>query len=416
MSCKRTARRPPTRLRISIDSMAFGGEAVGREPDGRVVFVAGGAPGDVVSARVVEEHRGWLRAELERVIEPGAGRAEAPCRHFREAACGGCQWQQVTWAAQRLAKQEIVARALRRELAAVEPIGSPVPPERWRRRARLRLRSGALGYRAWRSHRLVDVESCLQLEAVLEAALEPIRTVIATRLAGGGEVELLATGRGEIHALVEARGARALAAELAAGACGLAGVILREPDQPDLVVGAAEVDLADDARPFLARADLFAQASSAGNAALRQLVATEARTDGRVLELFAGSGNFTRDLVGAEVVAVEGDARAAAVGARNAPGARWLGEPVERVLAALAGPWDVLVVDPPRGGFTEGLAEKLATVGAQRIVYVSCDPATLGRDLATLREAGGYKTLRAWPLDLMPQTFHVETVAVLERA
>lgn len=400
MSCKRTARRPPRLVEVVIDSLAFGGDGVGRDVDGRVVFVPGAAPGDRVEARVVEEKKDFARAELARLIAPGAARVEPPCPIFRDGDCGGCQWQHVSIEAQRAAKEEIVRRALRHATAAVEPIATPAPPYRWRRRARLRWRRGVVGYAARRSHRLVDVDACPQMEEGLEAALVGERERLRARpeVAGGaGELHLLLGRRGVVHVVARGGG-------------------LDERSGP-------AIDLGDEEAPFWAEADVFAQVSAPGNELLRRLVreAVGEADGGRALELHAGSGNFTRDLAAAfaEVLAVEESPAASALAARNlaarglAERVTWRTAPAVAAVADLGGErFDAVLVDPPRTGLEPGLPAALAALGARRVVYVSCDPNTLARDLGAF---AGYRVTRATPVDLMPQTYHVEVVAVLDR-
>jgi 23S rRNA (uracil1939-C5)-methyltransferase len=397
MTCKRTARRPKRKLRVELDSLAFGGDAVGRDDEGRVIFVPGGAPGDAVLVTVEEERKGYARAALERVLRAGPARVEPPCPRYLEG-CGGCQWQHVAGDAQRAAKTDIVRRALR-HAGPVEDARAPSPPFGWRRRARLRFRNGEIGYLARRSHRLVDVDRCPQLEPALEAALVALRGL---RFEGSGEIELLLGGRGDVHAVLPAV---AGAAERV-GVAGIAGVIAG-----GVIHGADRIDLADDPEPFWSRADVFAQASATGNLALRRLVLEAAGplAGRRVLELFAGSGNFTRDLAReAEVVAVEESAAAVELARANLA-ARGLRAELRSGPAAVPDRhFDLIVVDPPRAGLAPELAAALATTRAP-IVYVSCDPNTLARDAKLL----GRRLERAIPLDLMPQTFHIEVVAVL---
>jgi 23S rRNA (uracil1939-C5)-methyltransferase len=417
MTCSRTGRRPPRVVELTIDSLAFGGDAVGRDADGRVTFVPDAAPGDRVRAELTEEHKGWARTRLARVLEPGASRVEPPCplavATDERPACGGCQWQHVTIAAQQAAKLDIVQRALRKVTTAVEPLRTPCPPLGWRRRARLRARGGQLGFNARRSHALVDVPLCLQLEPQLGEALATVRRVLGGSLASGSEVMLL--GGAGVHVVVARSAPLPRLAELV-GQGGIVGV-----RQDDTCHGEQLLDLTepDDVRPFWGAADLFAQASRAGNRELRGLVRElVGPAPGRVLELHAGSGNFTRDLLvaGARVTAVEEVPAASRLAERNLAG---LGE-VRHVPQAFVGSFsdveaaDLVLLDPPRLGLVDGGAEALARFGAPAIVYVSCDPETLARDLGVLSRSG-YRVTRAIPLDLMPQTSHVELVVRLER-
>ncbi len=402
MTCKRTARRPPRTARLVLDSLAHGGDAVGRDEDGRVIFVPGGAPGDRVEVELLEEKKGYARARLARVLAPGPHRLVPPCPLF-VAGCGGCQWQHVDVAAQRAAKEEVVRRALRASAPSVEPIATPAPPFHWRRRARLRWRGGVLGYTKHRSHELVDVDACPQLAAPLEDALNVLR---ALRPAGSGELHLLLGGRGDVHAVFSGGAELADQAAGLIGRAGLRGIVLG-----GVTVGAERIDLGDDDdAPFWARADVFAQATAEGNALLRALVRDATPPGSRVLELFAGSGNFTRDLArrAAHVVAVEESPAALALAAENLAARGLRATLLAQPAALVPGDFDLVVVDPPRAGLDPELAAALATQRAP-MTYVSCDPATLGRDVALLRR----RVERVVPVDLMPQTFHVEVCAFL---
>jgi 23S rRNA (uracil1939-C5)-methyltransferase len=380
-------------LELTLDSLAFGGEAVGRDASGRVVFVAGGAPGDRVVVRVVEDKAKFARAELVRVVQAGAVRVAAPCPIVDR--CGGCPWQHVRYEAQLAAKQAIVERALQKSGARVEAI-VPSPAELgYRTRARMTVRGGRVGFAGRKSHEIVDVEACLALDPALDAAMQAARRALAPYAGEEGAIAgLLRDGEVAI-ALTSGRGA----------------------DRAALAAAAGERVTIDDAR---APAAGFAQANAAQNETLRRLVREAAAADGkRALELYAGDGNFTRDLarVASGGVAVEGD-RPAVARLREVAGS-WRVEAgnsaraVDKLLRA-GESFDVVVLDPPRAGAADVVAA-LAKLSPQRIVYVSCDPMTLARDLATLSRAG-YAARVAWPVDMMPQTWHVEVVCLITRA
>ncbi len=388
-------------LELVLESLAFGGEAVGRGDDGRVVFVSGGAPGDRVVARVVDDKKSFVRAELVRVVSAGAARVVPPCPIVER--CGGCPWQHVGDDAQRAAKQAIVARALGKLDAIVEPLAAAPAALGYRTRARMTARGGAVGFAGRRSHDIVDVERCLALDPALDAAMQAARRACGGLVGEEGTIAGLVAGG--VVELALASGAGADRARLAAAARALVGQAAIARDTVD-----------DPSAPAAG----FAQANAAQNETLRRLVAQAARADGlTVLELYAGDGNFTRDLavVASGGVAVEGD-RAASARLRERLGTHpaWQAssEPavraVERLTHARAR-FDVIVLDPPRAGAAELIA-MLPALAPARIVYVSCDPMTLARDLATLSRHG-YATERAWPVDMMPQTWHVEVVALV---
>jgi 23S rRNA (uracil1939-C5)-methyltransferase len=338
-------------VQLRIEGLAFGGEAVGRDESGRVVFVPGGAPGDLVEVRLVEEKKRFARGELVRVLEPGASRVTPPCAVADR--CGGCPWMHVSLETQRAAKEEIVRRALRKLDVEVRQIVALGPALGYRVRARWTRRGNAVGYAARRSHEIVDVERCPALVPALEAAMLAEKS----RVPEGGSLSALISPEGVVTFTGE-----------------------------------------------------FAQANHAGNDELRRLVRQFVAPASRVLELYAGSGNFTRDLVelAREGLAVEGEPSAAErLGRLLQPHAGWhaLAAPVAKT--RFDGRFDVVVLDPPRAGAAE-VIERIAQV-TDRIVYVSCDPMTLARDLERLGWRG-----QAQPVDMMPHTSHVEVVAYMQ--
>ena len=405
---------PDGSLVLSIESVAAGGDGVAHDPGGRVVFVPRAAPGDRVRATVTEEHKSFARAQLDAVLEPGPGRVEPPCSLFTSGACGGCQWQHMSAETQHAAKEAIVGAALRRLVdagLAIEPLRAPVPALGWRRRARLhwvrprRASAALIGFFAPGSRHVTDVDRCPQLDSALGDALAAIRRVLAPALTGRGEIDVVA-GEGGVHVTV--RGPCApTAARALADAPEIAGVRLGRRQ-----FGATSVALE---AGLEAAAGDFAQASTAGNAALLEIVdqATRAREGGRVLELYAGSGNLTRVLArGADaVVAVERAQPIAPPEGGNVSFRQGAAEEEVSILARHGERFDLVVLDPPRTGAAE-TCRLLPRLGAPRVVYVSCDPATLARDAAAL-VAAGYAPVRAWPIDMMPQTAHLEVVLEL---
>jgi 23S rRNA (uracil1939-C5)-methyltransferase len=383
---------------VTVTALAAGGDGVARDPAGRVTFVPRTAPGDRVRARIVQASSSFARAALEEVLEPSASRVEPPCKHFVEG-CGGCAWQHVSRSEQLLAKQTVVTGALRKlEGLVVHDIADPAPPLGWRRRARFHVAGGKLGLYVLGTRRVLPIERCPQLEPELDEA----RALIARSSPPDGELALIRSITGKIVAGVE-RGWRG--AERIVGKTGIVGVLAGERVygepvvelEPDLVTGPWD----------------FAQASAAGNAAL--IAATRhalgpASGGRRLIELYAGSGNFTRGLVadGWAVIATDAAAPARPFGVPFEAG------PVQEVLARLPGPVDAIVLDPPRTGAREAL-DGIVRLAPATIVYVSCDPATLARDAARL-VAAGYRATDAWPIDLMPQTAHVEVVLRLVSA
>jgi 23S rRNA (uracil1939-C5)-methyltransferase len=391
---------PAQTIELDITTLAAGGDGVGRDANGRVTFVPRAAPGDRLRVRIVHATSSFARAELADlagVITPSPARVIPPCSHFARR-CGGCQWQHVARAEQLAAKQAIVAGALRKlDGVRVHPIGDPAPALGWRRRARFHVERGRAGLYELGSQRVLPIDHCPQLEPALDAAY----AVVAAATPPDGELALLLAHDGRIAVATERawRGA----ARLLIGRAGIVGVLAGDEAHGDVVL---ELEPGLWGGPWD-----FAQASRSGNAALvAQARAALGRGPGRLLELYAGAGNFTRGFAadGWDVTATD-----AAAPAKPPPG--FHAGPVHEVLARVAragDPWDAIALDPPRTGAAEAI-EGIVRAAPRTIVYVSCDVATLARDAARL---AGYRATDAWPLDVMPQTAHVEVVLRLQRA
>jgi 23S rRNA (uracil1939-C5)-methyltransferase len=410
---------------VRIEGLAPGGDAVGRQEggaaDGRATFVALAVPGERVRARVTRVKSRVAWAELVEITVPSANRVPAPCPLF--GRCGGCQWQQVALPVQRAAKRQIVARALGLpDVTLTAPVENGLA---YRDRAQLVVGStGEIGFYARRSHTVVNVPRCLLFSPALDAALSAIR-LSAPALVPGTEIDLQA-GKEGVHVALRAPGGTLAhgrrAANLPGGtAADLLGqwresgvVGLRVTDNArDEIVGAPDVDVSGgvpDEPSLRIPAGAFSQVGDAANRALTAVVLRAVgASPGAVLELHAGSGNFTRGLVarGTIVVACDADRAAVVRGRRNVATATWLYRPPDPADA------DTVVVDPPRDGLDpESLTA--AVQARRRVVYVSCDPQTLGRDARRLGEAG-FLLRGAVALDLMPHTFHVEVVATFDR-
>ena len=382
-------------VEVEVASLAAGGDGVARDATGRVTFVPRTAPGDRVRARLVQQTKTFARADLVEVLTPGAARVEPPCAAFA-AGCGGCQWMHVARGEQLAAKQAIAAGALRKlEGLTLHPIADPAPALGWRRRARFHVGGSAVGLYALGTHRILPLARCPQLDPRLDELLARIAALSPP----SGELALLVGHAGDV-AIGTERPWRA--AEKLVGTSAIRGVV-----SGDHHYGAPVIEV----EPGLWGGPWdFAQASAAGNLALiartREAIGPG---PGTLLELYAGAGNFTRGLVadGWQVTASDVVAPARPVAATYLTGEA--GE----IVARTTGPFDAVVLDPPRTGATDAI-DGIVRLAPRVIAYVSCDPATLARD-ATRLVAAGYRATDAWPIDLMPQTSHVEIVLRLAR-
>lgn len=373
---------------VVIESLAAGGDGVGRAPDGRVVFVPFTAPGDRVRLRVLESRPHFLRARVERLLAPGPARTDPVCPAF--GSCGGCSWQHVRIEAQLTAKVAIVEEALRRIGGLSFDAGIEITPSPrdygYRARTRVLRERGRTGYRRRRSNVLHPVSRCPVLCPELDVAL---------------------------HELSGSEGAPDGEYELAVGVDGVRCVELPAPSAAphaiELAVGPDRLRVSD---------GVFFQANPSLHDALREAVLDAAGRGCMAVEVFAGAGFFTLGLSRAfeQVTAIESDAATAADLRHNLARAgrhnvRVLAERVEAP-GALPESAEVLLLDPPRTGLPPESVAPLVGLGAARIVYLSCDPATLARDCARLA-AHGHVLRAVSAFDLFPQTPHVEVLALL---
>jgi 23S rRNA (uracil1939-C5)-methyltransferase len=387
-------RAPSAPLELRIESLAKGGEGVAHAPDGRVVFVAFTAPGDLVRVAITAQHERWLRGEVVELLEPGPGRTDPLCPVF--GICGGCDWQHVDYAVQLDAKRRILADAIER-IARVPLPGSfefraSPSPYGYRGRARVAARRGRVGFRRRHSHAVSATSRCPVLVPALDA---PLAELAANPPEPTGEWELTAGSDG--------RAARA-----------------RVPVRDS----GSHVEIEVLGEWLRVSGGTFLQANALLREPLARAVVDAAGSGARCLELFAGAGLFTIPLARrfARLVAVESHPGAVAdlednLRTAGLPDVEILARPVEEAFAenALA-PFrpEVVVLDPPRAGLEPAARDGLPRLGAHRVVYLSCDPATLARDVAVLADAD-YELVALEGFDLFPQTAHVEALAVLER-
>ena len=442
---------------LRIERMGNGAEAVGRLASGKTVFVAGGAPGDAVRVEVVEEKASFARARIVAVEEPSPLRAEPRCPHGD--ACGGCPWQHLSYEAQLEAKRANVVGALvhtaRLEAARAEDLVRPCLPSKrqWGYRNKLELGAARaengeflLGFHREGTHEIATPAVCPLAHDAVAKASKALRG--ALRFAQGsadlgifrvGVRHSVRTRETEI-ALWTKPGAfpRAHVAKTLKSALKATSIVrvLADPGRARKIKGVETLDgkgcwgeeLAD-AR-FLTSAPSFFQVNTAQAEKLAAEVVEglggrmgEEGPEGLdgllVADLYAGGGTFSVPLAraGADVIAIEAAGSSVRDLRRNAEmngvDIEVVGGDAARELPELGG-LDALVVDPPRAGLADGVAESIAEAAPARVAYVSCNPATWARDVARF-EQNGYRLARAQPVDLFPQTHHVEVASLFER-
>lgn len=437
--------RPGDELELTIDNLAFGGKGVARH-QGLVAFVPKTAPGDRIRARVTHAKKRFVEADLVEILQPSPRRREPPCPIFN--LCGGCQLMHLDDAAQLDAKRHFVEDSLKRigrlpSIPEVRVAAVPNPlTQGYRTRAAMTLQvhlgEWALGYYREGSHELVDVDECPVLSppiarAVMamrqELAAQPIETSALVRL------ELVADDTDQVAIVFRMESGRwqpfrDILEHLRVAAVIAHYQVINDKGQLGTEAGAAallEVSLEVPGRQNPVRVPIvpgaFAQSNVGRN---RQLVDTvldmlQPKAGERMLDLYAGAGNYTLPIsaMGARVKAVESNDAAcdALADASLQPGltsievVRSEVEDVIEDMTRTGQTVNAVVLNPPRTGasFDAGL---MAGLAPSRIVYVSCDPTTLARDLAKLGEKG-YRPERIVIVDMFPQTYHIETVVLL---
>ncbi len=414
-----------TTVELAIESLAFGGEGVGRL-DGRAVFVRGALPGERVRVELDTRDR-TLRGRLREVLTPSADRVEPPCEIA--SRCGGCPLMHASEGARARYRAEVVERELRRALGELPPDvahhGSPRALGA-RTRARLRViggRPAVVGFVEARGSRVVGVPRCVALDAALAPVFDTLRSLADdARLRAEARVALGAQGLPVISLATEGDPPPSLftRAERAVTDARVAGIsiLVGGAKAPAVIGDPTAWTVGADGAPLRVPDGGFAQANPEVSVALGQHVAKVARAAGaRVVELFSGAGNLTTLLArgAASYRAVEADAAASRACSENLA-ARGLSATVvtgDADACELARATEVVVLDPPRAGARRA-CDAIASSRARRVVYVSCDPTTLGRDARALA-ASGFRATSVASWDMFPQTAEVETVVAMER-
>jgi 23S rRNA (uracil1939-C5)-methyltransferase len=423
----------PELVPLTIEKVVHGGRGMGRW-NGVPVFVGGALPGEHIDVRVTARRKGYVEASISRVVTPSPDRLAAPCPAY--PACGGCQLQHATYPAQLEIKRAIVRETLQRLGGLhidVPPVIPSPTPFGYRLRAQLKLGRAAdsvtLGFFAAGSHRVVEAPACLILHPRLQAVLFVLRDLVTRadpRLAGVRAIELQTTSSSDgclIVLHVDAirpttlstltRDLRTSGPVRGLVAYSRTGRRVEGDDWLEEVIDDVRCRVSD--RTFI-------QVNAGINAALIATVTAWAGLTGgeHVVDLYAGFGNFSVPLARrGRVTAVESSVSAVADAGLNA---RTSGRPVD-VVGRPVDHWspkpadrrpDLIVMDPPRAGLTPAALSRVVALDAPRLLYVSCEPATLTRDVHRFGKAG-YTLRRAVSFDMFPQTAHVETLVELAK-
>jgi 23S rRNA (uracil1939-C5)-methyltransferase len=386
-------------LRLTLTDMAFQGGAIARH-DGQVVFVAYGIPGEEAIVQIERRSKDYLMGRVVKVLSPSPHRVEAPCPYF--GVCGGCQWQHIDYAHQTELKAHIVADQLRRIAKFQEPPVLPTIPaiETWNYRNHARFsvgrRYGELGFTTPLRHRFLPIDRCLIMHPWINDVLDRLQRKCVGGLHQVAVRYGVKTGQALIHPSLEG-----IDPSISSG----------QPWYEEELLG----------KRFRISGASFFQVNTLQAEVLAEVVRQKlaVQPDHVLLDAYAGVGTFAVLLAPhvKRVIAVEESSSAVADAVINQAGIdniSFYEGKVETILPELSERPDAAILDPPRVGCHPDALTAVLALAPARVVYVSCDPATLARDLRALCD-GGYRLLGVQPVDMFPQTYHIEVVVTLER-
>lgn len=436
-------------ITLTVERMSYGPDAIARDGEGKAVFVSGAVPGDVVEAEVTAEERSFSRARVTRIVEPSDARVQPQCS--LAGACGGCPWAALSREEQLRQKRDNVVSSLVRighmDAGRAEELVAPceAPSDGWGYRNKVELgfarngRKVTVGMHGEGTNTLVKAKACPLLDKSHRGLVKAVSGAVSY-LASSSRLDFERIGiraserTGEVEvALWTAPSGfpRAQVAKVigdAAKVTSVVRVMTKGPSKARKIAGVEQLSGRGSwgerigGELMRVSAPSFFQVNTRGAERLVELVmdGLDPQPEDEAMDLYCGAGTFTLPLARKTdfVSAVESYGPAVRDLRRNLETSGLDNVDAVGGDADLEFPdtdADVIVVDPPRAGLAADVVKKLSEQPARAIAYVSCDPATLARDLARFEEAGVFSPTRITPVDLFPQSFHVETVCCLHR-
>jgi 23S rRNA (uracil1939-C5)-methyltransferase len=400
-------------LEVTMTTLSYGGDCLGRLPDGRVVFIPYGIPGERVVIEVVEDNRNFARGKLAKVLEPAAERIEPRCKHF--GRCGGCHYQHIAYDAQLRYKTGILMDQLTRVGKLANPPAPQVIPSpsqfQYRNNLRFHINEvGKPGFLAPHSELVIPVVECHLPENTIA---EIWKSITLEAESGIDQIELRCGKDGEV--LISLEGSDEIPPEFETEAgC---SVVYAGPGGRVILAGEDILSMQVQECNFQVSGGAFFQVNTAMAGVVVETLRQNLNlsTDTCLMDLYCGVGLFSAFFAGdvKEVIGVELSPDACLDFAANLDefdNVSLYEGPVERVLPRLKARPEVVILDPPRAGLHPKALEALLALKPGQIAYISCDPATLARDLSKLTESD-YRLEKVFLLDLFPQTYLIETVA-----
>jgi 23S rRNA (uracil1939-C5)-methyltransferase len=408
-------------LIVKVDHPAYGGFFIGRH-EGKIVMISGAVlPGETVKVKVEEERRDYIKAAVREILEPSPFRIEPACKYF--GTCGGCQLQHIPYEMQIRLKENILRDCLKRQ-AKTEPILSePIidsDPWNYRLRGQFKVSHGAIGFYREKTREIVDIDNCPLMTKDINEYLEKSRDILKDT-----DIKELhiTTGEDSATALIKSdlvakslSGIKQLASIFLN--LGFSGLCIEARDKKILCFGEKYVtlNLFGNQRYTISPMTFFQSHWRLNNTVIEFIInCLQPLRNRKILDMYSGAGNFSIPLAtDADVTGVEGNPYAIADGDRNLKinnikNCRFIYSSAENF--QIKEKFDIVVLDPPRAGITNSLMEMIFSLSPDKIVYVSCNPSTLSRDLKKLLNRYHLESLRL--VDFFPQTFHIESIVYL---
>lgn len=402
---------------VDLTTFTYGGETMGRLPDGRAVFVPFGLPGERVRVRLVEEKRGFARGKLLQVLSPAPGRITPRCRHF--SVCGGCHYQTLSYENQLLAKTQILRDQLRRIGKIEDPPLRPMTasPQEWAYRNQVQFHvtvNGKLGFVNSRGNQVFPILECHLPEPAINTFWPELQFGPHTNIE---RVSVRAGADDELMLLLESNSPETPELEIAADVS-----VVHVFEEKAVIIAGREhffIDILQ--KDFRVAADSFFQVNTkmAEKMVEYLLEKLPVESSSVLMDVYCGVGLFSKFFAPkcGRVIGVESSKSACEDFAFNLDEfdhVELYEGSAEDVIPHLDVKPDVVLVDPPRAGLEKRVVDGILRMNPRLVAYVSCDPSTLARDAARLIN-GNYRLMEVAPFDLFPQTYHIESISIFEK-
>jgi 23S rRNA (uracil1939-C5)-methyltransferase len=408
---------PEAGFELKFDKLTYGGDAMGRLPDGRAVFVPFGLPGEKVRIRLTQEKKNYARGEIVEILEPSPDRIEALCKHFGE--CGGCHYQNLSYEKQIIAKTEILNDQLKR-IGKIEnpPVQEMIAhPNPWNYRNHIQFsldEGGHLGFQQSNSNKVLPIAECHLPETPINEVWPKLEFEPQTNVE---RVSLRSSPDDGLLLVLESESPEPPELEIEAG------ISVTHVYQGNTVVIAGSDNIVMHVldRDFKVSASSFFQVHTvmAGKMVEHLLAKLPITRSTSLLDVYCGVGLFSAFFAPqcGHVIGIESSESSSedfTVNLDEFDNVDLYEGNAEDVIPHLEAKPDIVLVDPPRAGLDLAVVDGILKLNPAFVAYISCDPSTLARDAARLIK-GGYKLKEVTPFDLFPQTYHIESISLFER-